>query len=519
MRDSLLILNYDRLASRMAVRKLRAERVCCRIVPWDIDAEALRREDPSGLLLCAAADTPDLEITPQVLGYPGPVLALGAAAAALNAALGGQNSPYSPMTGLSDVSYSECPLLNGLPSGQRLLRGLSPMRLPEGAQVVATIGAERTAVGFSLGDARRFGMQVELEAHDPDSTRLLTNFALNICGCTPWWDEEAFVRGATDDIRQATGEGNAVCLMTGGLYSNVTALLAARALGDRLTCFAVDTGLLQDDEEDDFFAFFTERTGITVIREDHRERFLQALKGVREMSQHVDALLVISNEKLLEIYPDQSVATGFKHVDETLTTATKSIAELITCRGIINLDFRDVKKILSNGGVAIMSTGIASGENRVNQAFDAALKSPLLYNNDIHKSKKILFNIYQSTKAEYQLMLDEMNEVRHFMDKFEDKNIEVIWGLANDDTLNDEVKITVLATGFGMESIPMMEDEEETDRVIEDIYGDRVNKKQLYLYEMSDADLDNDALIDAIESSPSYLRNSVGLAEIKALRA
>ena len=93
VRDSLLILNYDRLASRMAVRKLRAERVCCRIVPWDLDAEALRREAPSGLLLCAAADTPDLEITPQVLGYPGPVLALGAAAAALNAALGGQNSP------------------------------------------------------------------------------------------------------------------------------------------------------------------------------------------------------------------------------------------------------------------------------------------------------------------------------------------------------------------------------------------------------------------------------------------
>ena len=250
-----------------------------------------------------------------------------------------------------------------------------------------------------------------------------------------------------------------------------------------------------------------------------RPKIKQALKGVREMSQYVDALLVISNEKLLEIYPDKSVATGFKHVDETLTTATKSIAELITCRGIINLDFRDVKKILSNGGVAIMSTGMAKGENRVNQAFDTALKSPLLYNNDIHKSKKILFNIYQSTQADHQLMLDEMNEVRHFMDKFEDKNIEVIWGLANDDTLTDEVKITVLATGFGMESIPMMDDEEEADRVIEDIYGDRVDKRQLYLYEMSDADLDNDALIDAIEASPTYLRNTVGLSELKALRA
>ena len=251
-----------------------------------------------------------------------------------------------------------------------------------------------------------------------------------------------------------------------------------------------------------------------------RPKIKQALRGVREMSQFVDALLVISNEKLLEIYPDKSVATGFKHVDETLTTATKSIAELITCRGIINLDFRDVKKILSNGGVAIMSTGIAKGENRVNQALDAALKSPLLYNHDIHRSKKILFNIYQSTHAEHQLMLDEMNEVRHFMDKFEDKNIEVIWGLANDDTLTDEVKITVLATGFGMESIPMMDDEGEFDNVINNLYEGGVDKRLLYLYDnMSDSDLENDALIDAIEASPSYTRNSMGLSEIKSLRA
>lgn len=250
-----------------------------------------------------------------------------------------------------------------------------------------------------------------------------------------------------------------------------------------------------------------------------RPKIKQALKGVREMSQFVDALLVISNEKLLEIYPDKSVATGFLHVDETLTTATKSIAELITCRGIINLDFRDVNKVLKNGGVAIMSTGIAKGENRVNQAFDAALKSPLLYNNDIHKAKKILFNIYQSTQPDHQLMLDEMNEVRHFMDKFEDKNIEVIWGLANDDTLTDEVKITVLATGFGMDNLPLMDDEEVVDTVIEGLYGDRVDKRQLYLYEMTDADLDNDALIDAIEASPTYLRNTVGLSEFKALRA
>ena len=306
VRDLLLILDYDRLASRMAVRKLRAERICCRIVPWDVDGETLAREDPAGLVLCAAADTPDITVTAQVLAYRGPVLAIGAAAAALSAALGGQNGAYTPLSGLSDISYLECPLLNGLPSGQRLLRGLIPSRPPEGAQVIATVGAERAAVGFSLGSERRFGMQIELEAHDPDSTRLLTNFALTVCACTPWWDDEAFVRQAVDSIRQAAGEGNAVCLMTGGLYSNVAALLAARALGDRLTCVAVDTGLLQDDEEEDFLAFFYERTGIHVIREDHRERLLQALKGIRdpmEKRRTIESMLTVIRRDIQRSVP------------------------------------------------------------------------------------------------------------------------------------------------------------------------------------------------------------------------
>jgi cell division protein FtsZ len=253
---------------------------------------------------------------------------------------------------------------------------------------------------------------------------------------------------------------------------------------------------------------------------EQRPKIKQALLGVKAMSEYVDALLVISNEKLLEIYPNHNVAEGFKMVDETLTTATKSIAELITCRGIINLDFRDVNKILRNGGVAIMSTGEASGENRVNQAFETALNSPLMYNNDIYKSKKLLFNIYQSTKKEHQLILEEMNEVRHFMDKFEDKNIEVIWGLANDEELEDGVKITVLATGFGMSNIPMVdESEESTDDLIENIYGDRVDKKVLYLLELDDEDLNNAALIDAMESKPVYQRNSTILSQLKSLKS
>ena len=253
--------------------------------------------------------------------------------------------------------------------------------------------------------------------------------------------------------------------------------------------------------------------GIVTIpfKVEQRPKIKQALIGVKEMAKQVDALLVISNEKLLEMYPQQSVAEGFKKVDETLTIATKSIAELITVRGIINLDFHDVSKILKNGGVAIMSTGKASGQNRVNKALEEALNSPLLYNNDIYNSKKILFNIYQSKSK--PLIIEEMKEVREFMDKFENGNeIELIWGLAEDAELEDEVKITVLATGFGMEDIPFMAENPEND-LIDAIYG-----RDICWYELKDDDLDNDLLLDVLSTVPAYQRDTNGLQKIRSCR-
>ena len=119
----------------------------------------------------------------------------------------------------------------------------------------------------------------------------------------------------------------------------------------------------------------------------------QALDGVEEMSKHVDALLVINNERLRDVYSDISVMNAFGKADDTLSIAAKSIAEIITLRGTINLDFNDVKTVLKDGGVAIMSTGFGEGEGRVTQAITDALHSPLLNNNDIFKSKKVLFVI------------------------------------------------------------------------------------------------------------------------------
>lgn len=271
---------------------------------------------------------------------------------------------------------------------------------------------------------------------------------------------------------------------------------------------------------------------------EKRKKIIQALKGVEEIAKNVDALLVINNERLLEIHPELPVKEGFRVVDETLTNATKSIAEIITMEGIINLDFRDVSKILKDGGVAIMSYGIGSGEKRLENAIKNALHSPLLNDNDIYNSKKILFNIYQSkTKP---LIVEELDELDSFMDKFETSDIEVIWGLADDPNLENEVKITVLATGFGMGNIPGMKEaiearnaqqrmisererqerEEEEQAILEKFYGKSklAPKRTIRSFIMEESDMDNDELIGNIENSPTYLRTSKELNELEKKR-
>lgn len=275
-----------------------------------------------------------------------------------------------------------------------------------------------------------------------------------------------------------------------------------------------------------------------------RPKIVQALKGVDAISKHVDALLVINNERIFDIYQNCNVHDAFHRVDDTLTIAVKSISEIITAEGIINLDFRDVSKVLRDGGVAIMSYGIGKGERRLAEAIENALHSPLLNDNDIYNSKKILFNIYGSTK--HPLMVEEMEEISRFTDKFVSKDIEVIWGLATDDNLDEEVKITILATGFGVSNIPGMsnttiqvnrapeeekietpeekakrlEDEQKSTEMITQYYGDNIltAKRIIHSFVMEGEDLFNDDLIDAIDSLPTYLRSKQDLSDLERKR-
>ena len=265
----------------------------------------------------------------------------------------------------------------------------------------------------------------------------------------------------------------------------------------------------------------------------------QALDGVEEMSKHVDALLVINNERLREIYPELTVLDAFGKADDTLSVAARSIAEIITNRGLINLDFNDVKTVLKDGGVAIMSTGYGEGEGRVKKAIDDALNSPLLNDNDIFNSKKILLSInFCNEKNDNSgLMMEEMNDVNDFMSKF-DSDFEIKWGIGIDPELGKKVKVTILATGFGIKDVDGMNNhlkkhtQEEADRLAREeekaaerierlnrIYGREGSnmqyKRRPHIFLFHPEDLDNEEVILAVENTPTYKRTRQMLEEIR----
>lgn len=179
----------------------------------------------------------------------------------------------------------------------------------------------------------------------------------------------------------------------------------------------------------------------------------QALDGVLALSEYVDALLVINNEKLHEIFADLELSNAFAKADDVLTNAARSIAEIITVPGYINTDFADVHSILHKGNVAIMNTGYASGENRITKAIEDALNSPLLNTNDVKGASKVLLNLYCSN--EHQIRMEEVKEINAFMASIGD-DIEVIWGASFDEDLGEQVKITLIATGYDVSDIPGM---------------------------------------------------------------
>lgn len=210
---------------------------------------------------------------------------------------------------------------------------------------------------------------------------------------------------------------------------------------------------------------------------EKRKKIVKALQGVEEMRKNVDALLIVNNERLCDVYADSeiTVKNAFKLADKVLSDATKSISELITVEGTINLDFRDIETTIKSGGGAIMAMGRASGEGRVQNAIKNALDSPLLYGSDISNAQRILFNIYTSSK--HPIFVREMREIDAFFDDL-NPDIKVIWGLSDDDSLDEDAKVTILATGLNNEladeiqdnPVTTTKDEDDYQRIIDKLY-------------------------------------------------
>ena len=208
---------------------------------------------------------------------------------------------------------------------------------------------------------------------------------------------------------------------------------------------------------------------------EKKKKIVKALKGVDELRKNVDAILIVNNERLCDVYSNSEVPIkeAFQRADNILKDAVKGISELITVHseGSINLDFRDVEATMKNGGGAIMAMGRASGKNRVEKAIIDALDSPLLYGNDIGKAKRILFNIYAS--EDHPIFVSEMQEIDDFFDQL-DPNIDVIWGTSTDDTLGEDAKVTILATG--LEDDLRSEVESNVHRDDDDFYEDLIER-------------------------------------------
>lgn len=262
----------------------------------------------------------------------------------------------------------------------------------------------------------------------------------------------------------------------------------------------------------------------------------QALDGVEEINKYVDALIVVKNDKLSEIYNELEFEEGYDRADDIALVATKSISDIITMHGKITLDFNDVRMVLKDGGVAIIGTGYGSGEGRLTKALQDAQTSPLLNDNNIFNAKKVVICISYSSQS--KLMMSELDELKEFMSRFS-RDIVTKHGVEKDETLGDKVKVTLLATGFGIQDIHMKEmddriankTEEELEQMAEEEerrnsrrkkygYGDsnsrmqRTRRRHLYLF--SPEDLDNDDIISLVEDTPTYKRDKSTLNAIKA---
>jgi cell division protein FtsZ len=219
-----------------------------------------------------------------------------------------------------------------------------------------------------------------------------------------------------------------------------------------------------------------------------RKKMEQADAGIKALKESCDTVLIILNDKLREIYGNLPISEAFAKADNVLTTAAKGIAEIITVPGYVNVDFEDVKTVMVNAGAAVMGSGTVEGDGRARRAAEAALVSPLLNSKDIHGAKKILLSIISGEEAELQM--DELSDITEYIQEMTGDEAEVIFGHGVDDNLGENIRVTVIATGFEIAKFNKRRS-----------FSNRSDEKVIY-------DLDKDATPD-INEQPEEINESL----------
>lgn len=278
MQDMVVVMGAEVPSGRSVAKKLRMAHYAVRLVNSTIPLEEVRALSPSGLILAGEASEGAMPPDAGLLSLGLPVLALGSSAHALIEALSTecQGPPVSEK--VMPVTYKDNILFEGLDMEERMVARAEHYAVPDGYHAIAESGG--LPLAFCCDSARVFLLQFQIERNDPNGISMLMSFVQNVCGCSPWWTIEAIVQSAEKTLLKAVGDGKAICAMSGGLDSTVAAMLAKRALGDRVYCVFVDTGLMREGETQTIEKHFSEELRLPFARVDASDGVMRALRGL-----------------------------------------------------------------------------------------------------------------------------------------------------------------------------------------------------------------------------------------------
>lgn len=287
MQDLVVVVNLNGAACRMVAQKLRAEHFYCRIVSANCAVEDIHRMHARGILLAAGVSGEPAEI-PFLMDYLQtglPMLCVGDSALTLCQTLGGTLLPPAAQEGAMQIQLDAADeLLSGMEDTDRYQPQVRYMTI-SGEQAAPIATTEGGLLGFHARHREVWGFSFQMERNDPFTSHLLIRFCQNICGCTAWWTNQALIDRAREEIDRAANGGHALCSLSGGIDSGVCAVLGNLAIGHRLHCIFIDSGLLRKGESEQVMAYYHDQLGLNLRRIDAREEFLAALSGVTDPAE------------------------------------------------------------------------------------------------------------------------------------------------------------------------------------------------------------------------------------------